>query len=356
MNTDKKNQHYIPKFYLRNFSYQNNKKQIGIYNIENEVYIQTAKLKTQGSKNFFYGMDGQIEDNLSNIEGTLATIIKDIIETKKAPIKESFQYTMLLLFVTLTDLRNPVRINGMKDSFDEMKRIMLSEHPNTDTDSLLPNLSHEELVRLHISQAVEISEMISDLDYKLLINKTTNSFISSNFPVVKYNQFLEGKRWPHSKSGYGLTGLQILIPINDELALMFYDKNIYKLGDNRKQFHYITNTANIDDINKLQFLNCLDTIYFNDKVNLAYIKKLHNESKKHKRANVTRGQLGFLIKEGDEENRRTIEAGFKNFLQINKTDCEINLKIDGLKIHSKGKKHKLNDSLAQIRPHVDRLR
>jgi len=74
MKTDKKNQHYVPKFYLRNFSFQNNKKQIGVFNIENEFYFLKAKLKTQGSKNFFYGSDGVIEDSLSLIEGELSIL------------------------------------------------------------------------------------------------------------------------------------------------------------------------------------------------------------------------------------------------------------------------------------------
>jgi hypothetical protein len=46
--TEKKNQHYIPKFYLRNFSYENNGKQIGVYNILNEIFVSKGKLKTQG--------------------------------------------------------------------------------------------------------------------------------------------------------------------------------------------------------------------------------------------------------------------------------------------------------------------
>ena len=45
--TEKKNQHYIPKFYLRNFSYQNFGKQIGVYNLENKLYIPKAALKNQ---------------------------------------------------------------------------------------------------------------------------------------------------------------------------------------------------------------------------------------------------------------------------------------------------------------------
>ena len=78
--TEKKNQHYLPKFYLRNFSYYNNEKQIGLYNIFNSFFIHQAKLKTQGSKNFYYGKDGIIENFLSEHEGRFAKIVKEIID------------------------------------------------------------------------------------------------------------------------------------------------------------------------------------------------------------------------------------------------------------------------------------
>jgi hypothetical protein len=163
MTTDKKNQHYVPKFYLRNFSYENNKRQIGIYNLNNGFFIPKAKLKTQASKNFFYGSDGVIEDNLSNIEGDLSTIIKDVVDSKTVPIKNSIAHFVLLIFVTLTDLRNPVKIDGMKDSFAEMRKRLLELHPETDVDKLVPNTDHEELVKMHISHAVEMGMMIFDL-------------------------------------------------------------------------------------------------------------------------------------------------------------------------------------------------
>ncbi|RYZ61568.1 MAG: DUF4238 domain-containing protein [Chitinophagaceae bacterium] len=356
MNTEKKNQHYIPKFYLRNFSFNGNQKQIGLFNIENEVFIRTAKLKTQGSKNFFYGYDGVVEDSLANIEGHLSGVLKDIISNRSLPTKGGLKHFELLLFVTITDLRNPVKIESMKASFSEMRRQLLTIDPKADVEKLVPNPSHEHLVRTFLSGSVEMAEMISDLNYKLLVNKTSKPFISSNFPVVKYNQFLEGRKWPHSKSGYGLVGLKIFIPLNHELMLMFYDNGIYKAGDRKKEYLDVTNEKNVDDINILQYLNCLDTIYFDHKASEAYVRQLHAKASKFKRANQTRSELGFLIKEDDSDNKRVIESGQKNFLQINKSDCETKLEIEGLKIHSKGKSHQLNNTLAQLRPHAAKVR
>ncbi|MBK6731496.1 MAG: DUF4238 domain-containing protein [Bacteroidetes bacterium] len=193
MNTIKKNQHYIPKFYLRNFSYQNNKKQIGIYNIFNEVFYKSAQLKHQGSKNFFYGYDGKIEDKLSDIEGKLGRVIRDIILTKRVPIKESDYYYDLLLLIVLTDVRNPISIEGFKNMLLEMRNQIIKMDPHSDIDNLVPSPNHDEVIKLLFATISNILPMMVDLDYKLIINKTTTSFITSDLPIVKYNQYLEKK-------------------------------------------------------------------------------------------------------------------------------------------------------------------
>jgi len=355
MITDKKNQHYVPKFYLRNFSYNSNKKQVGVFNINNKFYVPEAKLKTQGSRNFFYGHDGIIEDNLSNIEGDFATIIRDIIQTKNLPKKNTIEHFNLLFFTVLTDLRNPSRIDGMQTNLEEMRKRLLELHPDTDTEKFVPTVSHDDMVKLSLSNALEMCKIILDLDYKILVNKTSTPFITSDFPVVKYNQFLENKKWPHSKSGFGSVGLQIFIPLCSEIVLVLYDKDIYKLGDKKKQVNIVGNVEDVDALNILQFLNCIDTVFFNDKASEAYIRTIEIRSKRYYRANQTRSEMGYLIRENDDINRQTVESGYKNFMQIKKTDCEIDLKIDGLKLHSKGKNHELTDRMVQLRSYVQKL-
>ena len=191
MNTEKKNQHYIPKFYLRNFSFQKNKRQIGVFNIFNEIFIQTAKLKTQGSKNFFYGYDGEIEDTLSTIEDNLSCIIKKIITTHRLPTKNYQSHFELLEFVSLTDLRNPVNIEGMKNMNLEMENRILELDPNADIKKLVPQLTHDKYIQLALSQTTDIVNVTRDLNYKLLINDSKVPFISSDFQIVKYKLFLE---------------------------------------------------------------------------------------------------------------------------------------------------------------------
>jgi hypothetical protein len=352
--TEKKNQHYIPKFYLRNFSYQKNKKQIGVLNIYNSLYIQRAKLKTQGSRKFFYGYDGIIEDNLANVEGFLSQAINEIIDKKQVPKKNSERHLELLSFVTLTDLRNPIKVEGFKNQMKEMKKNLLELDPQVDVEIFVPNPTHEEIIQLLLSNSVEMINYISDLEFKLLINNSDKPFISSDFPVVKYNQFLENAKWKLSKSGYGTVGLQIFIPLNSELTIVFFDPGIYKVGDKKKKYLELSNSSDIDAMNTLQFINCFETIYFDEKAYEEYIRKIEANSKKFKRANVTHSSLSHLIKEGENEDE--ILKGKQNLMVFGSTDCEMKLQISGIKIHDNGKNYKFDSSAAQLRKHCKALR
>lgn len=345
--TDKKNQHYIPKFYLRNFSYNANEKQIGLYNIFNSFFIHQAKLKTQGSKNFYYGNDGKVEDFLSKHEGRFAKIVKDIILNQQLPKKLSNEHFELLSFLVFTDLRNPVSIESMKGMFIEMKKRLIELNRNVNTEKIVPKISHEESIEISFSMIPEIILNIADLEYKLLINETKTPFISSDFPVVKYNQFLELKKWQQSRTGFATVGLQIFIPLNHKLTVLFFDSSIYKVGNKKQTCVPINHTSYIDEINKLQFINCLETIYFDEKISENYIRKLHTESKKYKRANQSKSELSYLVNDG--EDFKKIISGKQNLMIINSSDCETNLKVDIIKIHSNGKVQKLNSTMAQSR-------
>lgn len=348
MNTEKKNQHYIPKFYLKNFSYKKNDKQIGIFNLKSSFFFQTSKLKTQGSKNFFYGYDGVIEDGLSEIEGLLSQTINKLITTRKLPLKNSKDHVKLLIFIALTDVRNPVKINNMKSMMVNMKERILESSPEADVEKLVPEMSHEEVVNLALATIPEITQNILDLDYKLLINETGYPFISSDFPIVKYNQFLEKKKWGHSKSGYSVNGLQIFFPLNSEIVLHFFDSAIYRVGDKRQKNVPLKDKKDVDRINQLQLVNCLETIYFNEKASEEYIRSISIQSLKFNRANSPKSELNYIVRDGDDKDE-LLKSGKKNLIILGSSDCETDLEITCIKIHSKGKVAKLNSSMAQLR-------
>lgn len=354
MNTNKKNQHYIPKFYLRNFSYKENQNQIGIFHYQSSFFYQTAKLKKQGSKNFFYGKDGKIEDSLSELEGLLATTIRDIVQTKNLPKKGELEHYNLLAFVGLTHLRNPIFIEKIKMNIDLMRQQLLELDPDCNVVELVPEIPHDNAVAESLSHLDHIIDTISDLDYKLLINTTSVPFLTSDFPVVKYNKFLETKKWKHGKTGYGSLGLQIFIPLNPKTIIVFYDSRIYKVGFKKERVCELNNLNDILKLNELQMINCFETIYFNEGISENYIKKLVKNCSKYNRANVNSVKAEFLLEKG--ESPRSVKGKKKNLIVMSSTDCETNLAVSKIKIHSGSKKIKLTNSMVLLRPHSIKIR
>lgn len=338
MNTDKKNQHYLPKFYLRNFSYKKNLKQIGVYNLNNKVYCNTAKLKTQGSKNFFYGHDGVIEDALADIEGKLSKVIRQVLNND-LPRKETTDYFHLLNFVILTYLRNPIAIESVRESNkkirEEFLRKMPKEMPKEKFDEAFPSIEHSSAIAL--SQLKDVMSVTTDLEYKLLINKTDTPFIASDSPIVRYNQHLEEQKHYRGKIGFGSLGLQIFIPISPDITIMLYDSKTYRVGDKKKKHLEINDIESINQLNLLQVLNCTDTLFFNEKISEYYIKSLAAKSKKHQRGNQIKvSSLGNIA--------MSLSVG-----------SEINLKIPGVKKLSGVNLMKLNKAQIQVRPLAEKM-
>lgn len=341
MNSDKKNQHFVPKFYLRNYSFQNNGKEIGIFNTKTEFYFKNAPIKAQGSKTFFYGHDGEIEERLSKIEGFLAPNIRKIINSLNIPSINSKEHIDLLTFVILMHLRNPILIDYAKLSRDQLRVKANELFPGYAFEDIIPELDHDLAVKLSLSNLIEGIRYIEDLKYKLLVNTTSTPFLTSDYPIIKYNKFLEEKKWIHGKTGYGNVGLQIFIPLNPRICIIFYDQLVYKVGFKKRNSLVIDQEKDVDQINLLQFLNCSQIIYFNQDVKKSYLHRLLYRSKIYRKANQTVSKI---------YNGRRKDGTFGKFIGIKNTDCEIGLQIKGIKKSSRASSIKFHPSIAQLRP------
>jgi len=352
-NTDKKNQHYIPKFYLRNFSYKGNNKQIGLFNLKRSFYHPTAKLKTQGARNFFYGKDGKVEDFLSKVEGKMSKVINSIVQTQLLPKKTDETYLELLHFVGLTNLRNPAIIDLFEKILPQALRERTQElDDKTDAYEHFPDMAHDMVVEVALTNVAHIIECIVDLDYRLLINQTKRPFIGSDFPVVRYNQFLEERR-PKSDSnvGYGTIGLQIFIPLSPKLTLLLYDPLIYQVGKkNNSSYLQITKLGDIHQLNILQFLNCIEHVYFNEMGTKQYVENLHQRSSKYQKANKAVTELHHTVKRGDfYQVIKPDDRKKPNLLSAGTTDCKIKLNLSFVK-QTKDASKVMLDGFVPLRP------
>lgn len=338
---NKKNQHFLPKLYLRNYSIENNKKQIGIYNLSNKIYSLKAPIKSQGSKDYYYGLDGVIEDGLASIENSLAPSLRKLI-INGLPSKKSPEYYSLMYFLVLTDLRNPSAINYAKQQKVELRKKLKELHPDGNFEKeLFEDVSHEQAIYLALSQVNKTVPMLSDLNCKLLINNTDSSFITSDNPVIKYNQYLEQRKYWGGKTGYGCVGLQVFLPISSNIILLFYDSDIYKIGDKRKNFLNINQTNDVDQLNILQLVNCSNILYFNENISHSYIEMIAYRAKSYKKANILEPNVLKSFDYGNEGS---------HYISSGTTDCEIKLNVPGIKLRSGVNHIPLSRNYAYLRP------
>jgi hypothetical protein len=82
--TSNRNQHFVPRHYLRRFSFDNGKR-IHLFNLASERYVPNAPLKSQCAGDYFYTKDLRGESALTEIEGIAEDIFKRMCDINDIP-------------------------------------------------------------------------------------------------------------------------------------------------------------------------------------------------------------------------------------------------------------------------------
>lgn len=265
----------MPRFYLRQFSNEPDHKSIGVWDVQKEIFVRHASLKNQAYGVYFYGKDAEIEDALAQIEGVVSQVLKEIIITQQLPSHDSSERVTLFVYLVYQAERTQYAAEALNESIDKLVHIAFKEDERIKED-----LSH---VRVGIRNAAvfrlgvvsKILPIVTDLEMKLLRNKTDQEFVTSDNPVVKYNQFMEFRKWPGGHDGWASVGLQVFFPISPSLCLVLYDKDVYRLGLRRHRLVEIGKIEDIDQLNALQLINASRNLYFSHGVREEYVKRLH---------------------------------------------------------------------------------
>lgn len=272
--------HYVPQFYLRNFS--SNKKSIGLYLIKQEKYVKDASIKKQACKDYLYGKDEKLENFLMIIESNCSKIIGEIIKTQKLPTKQSEDYCYLLLFMLLSEARTLERADASNEFIDVLAKTMLTLDRKIGISKdfiekisikmTIPNL-------FPILASMENCLILSDLYSTLLINNTDRQFLTSDNPLIRYNQMYVQRNY--ALRGYGLVniGIQLFFPISPRLRICLYDGEVYDAITRKDGNIEINKGKQLDEINKLIYLNAYEYIFFNNKVKKSYINRIVENNK-----------------------------------------------------------------------------
>lgn len=267
---NKKNQHYVPKSYLRNFS--NNGKNVGLFMPEKNIYRNNTSIKSVAYSPFLYGEDGIVEDLLSKIESRWASVIRKIINNKFDSFNQE-EYILLYSFIVISKSRTKKEADIGKYFFEYFKDIFESKKID---NIIYDSINMEQMIKtpnlLQMIISLESMNLLFDLEIVILENKTRYGFITSDNPIIYYNQLYTFRKY---KRNYGIiaSGLQIFIPLNNQYMICLFDKDIYDLGENKgKKCIPINSKSETDKLNKLSVINAYNQIFFHPDSKEKYIK------------------------------------------------------------------------------------
>lgn len=333
--------HFVPQFYLRNFACLESPKQINLFNFKVNKFIKGAAIRSQAKKSRMYG-SVENEHALGNLETVASTIIRNIINKLEIPKSYGPDHLTLMAFIALQSARTPTAILAYEQLIEQQLRAVarLDEAIASGYDQLI-NYFREDSAVTMIKFAVTSFPLLTDLVSKLFINTTTEPFITSDHPVVLYNQYME-RRKKFGGTGFGSSGLQIFFPLSSQCCLACFDRNIYRVGGrSTKSVQIIITKEDVRSLNWLQVTNADTQLFFNSAVNESDVRHIVSQSLAWRCEQ--RSRVDQFSRKGEPEDRGS------RLLVGSRVDPRIKLNLSEIKELQSVKQRGLGRGLIHIR-------
>ncbi len=254
-----KSQHFVPRCYLRAFCVDDKGASINLFNTASERSIESAPAKGQCAKSYFYGRDGALERALQEPEGEYAEIMRRVVDDPNS-VKQA-DILRLHAFMLLQSYRSAAWVES-QFRLAEAERTMLADEA---TPELLESLimTHEMAIRLALDAFRSSVESTAHLRTRIILNRTTVPFFTSDDPVVYTNRFHLQK---DVLGGAGLRspGTMLLMPLTPGLLLISFDPAIYRLEKRLGKLGVIDRVSDVNAFNDLQVVCSHANLYFRD--------------------------------------------------------------------------------------------
>ena len=296
-----KNQHFVPKAYLRPFGNED-QRSINLYAFGSGKFVENASIKSQCSRNYFYGSEPVFEDFIQYFEGRYGEAMGRLLGRN---IFDSDVGVMFDFFV-LQFLRTPHQLAQRKEFFEAFRNTVIGgkQLREVHKDAQKPFDDQREMQE-QIYIAAKAGKMLHDLRPVFLINRTKIPFITSDNPACVTNR-LYTQRYHDHTSGLIQSGTAIFLPLTSRLAFMGYDHHVFQTFGNGIE-HHVWNDRDIDRINELQAQLATQTLYFANWADRTYVGGLAERCN-----GMRRGNWAFIwnaILDGDDgefERFRTV--------------------------------------------------
>jgi len=257
-----KKQHYVPKFYLKNFSDENGR--ISVYNIHKDMVLASVPYGSQCAKDYYYGEDCVWEKCLSLKEAQWSALFKRISNGDTLDLDDKNLIKSFALYQRQRTLaENEYKKQQRQELLEETGRLLYKKNGwifDEEAEKVVRERAENDITPSESLQlASQMLSIVDDLSVTVIKYKTQNKLVSSDAPVVVINKFHE------PTIGYGCMGIIFLFPITPELLVVIYDSKMYPKYKNDS---YITSfdETEVRNLNVLQFISA-ETILLANNIN-----------------------------------------------------------------------------------------
>lgn len=298
-----KNQHFVPRCYLRPFTIDGTSSAINLYNIDRQKFIEQAPVKHQCSGNYFYGKDPLLETAIKGIEDRYGSSLRELLKPGYVLTDEHRHF--LRLFWLLQHLRTEAA------SRRSVEMIEAVEDVSGQKDSRF-RYEIRDAVQTAMKTFAGSMDSVADLKVCLVRNRTSTPFITSDDPAVLTNRwYLESARTKGRSFGLHSAGDILLLPLSPKVLCLGYDGDVYSIPD-RNGWTDVRRDADVEAFNQHQFLNCCANVFVQDSANFQHVHEsfLRAVPRRPER----RHRLHYAILD-----RR--EGGFANYRVVNRVEA-----------------------------------
>jgi hypothetical protein len=254
---DNKNQHYVPRVYLKPFTLDGEGLAIDLLNIDRMKPVQNAPVKNQCSGDYFYGKDERLERAINSVENPYGEIVRFLIGDN-ASVNPAVRVA-ILRFVYLQHLRTEAASRKAAE-------MTIAMHDVPGTDIPIPSMREamKTAVQVAMHNFADSMSIVDDLKVCIAKNCTDRPFVTSDDPAVLTNR-LHIQRHHKMQRSFGVktAGAIFLLPLSASLCAIVYDSAVYQTSQ-RAGWIDVTRETDVDAINEHQILNCMANPYFRE--------------------------------------------------------------------------------------------
>lgn len=225
---EKKNQHFVPKVHLKQFSTDVRKKRVDIWLLKHDRIIHGASISDQCSKSYFYGKDLDVENFFNSPEGVFGSVVNRLVKT---PVPTQDDLDTLLYLWLLQHVRAERTLTEQLMMMATMReKAALGQDDNEELQEFLGEpMGVDDAIKMALESTREYYGIISDLRSVLLVNNTKTGFIMSDNPAVSSNKLVLKRFKGHRNWGLNGAGVYVFVPLTPTIGFLAFDRYVYEL-------------------------------------------------------------------------------------------------------------------------------